>query len=298
MSKRLLAAFAATTLLVTGCAQGKAGTPIPDGDEAAAYVSAKFSDTLDKLHEDFQAMKPRKSTLDKRFLLNGQGINSKIETVQAGKPVGELVRNHSNTDLNDYTDNLYPPGNTTKYSLLGPLYASLAPTPWVGLPSSATTGEFGACSTGTYIVACKMLNAVVKATKDDRAARSAKRIEDGSVIIEVDLTLRRFVEFKVEIFSDEIIGKFTEEMMNMPLTTRVELTPQQTMRRIDIKGEFAGKTRGGNDVKIEIQYNYAITEGATERDIPPIPDPSQVTMLPDEAAVADFNRRKDEIQGQ
>ncbi|MDI5979461.1 hypothetical protein [Amycolatopsis magusensis] len=297
MTRRLLAASAVATLALTGCAQGRAGTPIPDGDDAAAYVSAKFTDTLEKLHDDFQAMKPRKSTMNESFLINGEGIDSTIETVQAGKPIGELVRNHSNKDLNDFIDNLYPAGTTTKYSLLGPMYASLAPTPWVGLPSSATTGEFGACSTGTYIVACKMLNAVVRATKDDRAARSAKRTEDGSVIIEVDLTLRRFVEFKIEVFSDEIIGKFTDEMMNTPIATRVEVSPQQTMRSIGMTGTFAGKSRSGKDVRIDIQYDYRITEGATEKDLPPIPDASQVTMLPDEAAVADFNRRKDEIQG-
>ncbi|AXB46860.1 hypothetical protein A4R43_34085 [Amycolatopsis albispora] len=294
---RRAAALAASLLLLAGCAQGRAGTAIPDGDEAAGYVSAKFTETLDKLEEDFGAMKPRKATLDKVFHVNGEGIDTQISTVQVGKPLSELVRNHSKVDLNDYTDALYPASGTTNYTLLGPTYASLAPTPWVSMPRNFAVGEIGACSTGMYLTPCKMINAMVKATKENKAAKSAKRLPDGSVELQVDITLRHFVEFKIELFPDDLIAKFTDEMMNTIIATKITLTPQNTASKIEMNGTFSGKSKTGNDAKIDINYLFQITEGATEKDIPAVPDASQVTVLPDQAAVDDFNRRRAEIQG-
>ena len=294
---RRAAALAASLLLLAGCAQGKAGTAIPDGDEAAGYVSAKFTETLEKLHDDFEAMKPRKATMDRVFHVNGEGVDVQISTVQVGKPPAELVRNHSKVDLNDDTDALYPATGTTNYTLLGPMYAGLAPTPWVSMPRNFAVGEIGACATGMYLTPCKMVNAMVKSTKENKAAKSAKRLPDGSVELTVDITLRTFVEFKIELFPDDLIAKFTDEMMNTIIATKITLTPQNTASRIEMKGTFSGKSKSGNDAKIDIDYLFQITEGATERDIPAIPDASQVTVLPDQGAVDDFNRRRAEIQG-
>ncbi|QFU93937.1 hypothetical protein [Amycolatopsis sp. YIM 10] len=297
MTRRLLAAVAATALLVAGCAQGKAGTPIPDGDEAAGYVSAKFTDTLEKLHDDFQGMPPRKATLDKTFLINGEGVSTQISTVQIGSPPAELVRNHAKDNLNDSIDYLHPAGEKITYALLGPMYTSLAPTPWVSMPAEFATGELGACATGTYIAACKMVNAMVNATKNYKAAKVAKRLADGSVELEVDITFRTFLEFKIEQFPDELIAKFTDEMMNNLVKTKISLTPQMKARQIEMTSKFNGKSKIDKDVQIDVHYLFQIIEGATEKDIPAIPDAAQVTALPDQAAVDDFNRRKGEAQG-
>jgi hypothetical protein len=284
-----------TSVLLAGCGQAKAGTALPRGEDAAAYVSAKFESTLEKLSDKMSTHDAVKTTVKTRFLISGQGIDATTTTAQTGKQDASILHNASNTDLNDRIDYLHPAGGPVDYVLLGPAYSSLAPTPWVSEPH--LPGDFGACvSSGTYHTACKMLNAVVTTTKKNQAVKYAKQLTDGSVTLQADITLQTFLDTKVVDIDQGDINKMTAQMLQQPLHTTITIDPQGKLRGIDMAAKFDSKTKTGKDISFDINYNFQITGVATPADIPQAPDAGQVTVLPDQTAVDDFNARKDKIQ--
>lgn len=52
----------------------------------------------------------------------------------------------------------------------------------------------------------------------------------------------------------------------------------------------------GDGHRLELRYDFRFTGPATPRDLPTVPDPSQVTALPDNAAKQDFYRRLSQLQ--
>lgn len=291
--RRVISLVVTVATPVAGCSTAKAGTALPRGEDAAAYVSARCADTLDKLQQDFNSKKPRKSTLNKLFRINDQRVDSTITTVTVGDPPSQLVRNHSNVNLNEYSDYPTLSGQVVECQLLGPLFAGLAPTPWVALPHDP--GGYGACTTGTYIVACKMTDAMVDATEHAKAAKRAKRLPDGSVEVEVDISLRTFLEHRIVAFTDEVVAQMSDDMLNTRIACRITLTPEQALKQIEMNSTFATKNKKGKDLQGEIRFRYRTAEGATPADIPAPPDPSQVAVISDPAAVADFRARKQKI---
>jgi hypothetical protein len=288
------AALTCTTALLAACGQPKAGTALPRGEDAATYVTAKFESTLEKSSEKLDSHASLKTSVQSKFLIGGQGADATHLATQAGNPLGTLSQNHSNTDLNDRIDYLQPAGSPVEYVLLGPAYASLEPTPWVSMP--AITGNFGACSTLIYLTACKMINAVVGATKKGAAVRSAKRLTDGTTVLQADITLQNFLDFRIIVADAETTAKMTPDMLQQQIHSSITFDTQAALQRIEMSAKFSSKTKSGKDVDFDIKYAFQVIGPATSADIPNPPDASQVTALTSQAAVDDFNARKDKIQ--
>jgi hypothetical protein len=290
------ATLMSVSVLVASCGQAKAGTALPRGEDAAAYVSAKFESTLEKLSDKMSTHDAVKATLKTRFLIGGQGVNGTDTTAQTGKQEASILHNASNTDLNDRIDYLHPAGSPVDFVLLGPTYSSLAPTPWVSEPH--LPGDYGPCVTGdTYHTACKMLNAVVTATKKNQAVKYAKQLADGSVVLQADVTVQAFLDAEVIAIPQDTRSKMTDQMLQQLLHSTITIDPQGKLHEVDMTAKFTSKTQTGKDVAFDIDYNFQITGPATPADIPQAPGASQVTVLPDQNAVDDFNARKDKIQG-
>lgn len=291
---RVAATLICTSALLAACGQAKAGTALPRGEDAATYVTAKFESTLEKSSEKLDGHASLKTSVRSKFLISGQGIDTTHLATQTGSPRGTLSQNRSNTDLNDQIDYLQPAGSPVEYVLLGPAYTSLAPTPWVSM--AGTAGDFGACSSVIYLTACKMINAVVGATKKGAAVRSAKRLADGTTVLQADITLQNFLDFRILILTADTVAKMTPDMLQQKIHSSITFDPQSTLQRIEMSAQFSSKTKSGKDAAFDIEYLFQVTGPATPADIPIAPNASQVTALPDQAAVDDFNARKDKIQ--
>jgi hypothetical protein len=288
--RRGLTALAAPVMLLTsGCVTSHTATPVPDGDEAAAYVSAKFADKLQRLSEDFTGNEPRKSTLGSFARIDDKKADNTITAVQIGSPPSRVSKNHSNRDSGEFLDSYHPADSAVEYLRLGPAYSSLAPTPWVSMPY--TGNNYGACFWEGYSTVCKMLNSVSAAVEADQAAKQARSLPGGSVELTAEIPLRIFLDNQVISFPEQLLTRISEPMKSEPLTALIVLGPDGELRRIEMNGIVVGD---GHEV--EIRMAYQVLDPPTENDLPPVPDDDEVTALADRAAVSDFYDRLGEIQ--
>ncbi|SFB31515.1 hypothetical protein SAMN05216266_10875 [Amycolatopsis marina] len=287
---RALAALATGVALVTSaCGTAHTATPVPDGAEAAEYVSAKFADKLQHLSEDFTGNEPRKSTLDSFIRIDDKKADDTITAVQFGSPPARLSKNHSNRDSGTFLDSYHPAGSEVEYLRLGPHYSSLAPTPWVSMPY--TGHNYGECFWAGYNKVCKMLNSVAAAVEAGRAAKEAKSLPDGSVELTAEIPLRTFLEYEVIGVPEKLLANVSEQMRSEPLTALIVLGPDDKLQRIEMNG-----TVTGDGHELEVRMAYQVLEPPTENDLPPVPDDDEVTVLKDRAAVSDFYDRLGKIQ--
>ncbi|TVT13826.1 hypothetical protein FNH06_38600 [Amycolatopsis acidiphila] len=281
--------FACLALLVAGCAGATPGTPVPNGAEAAAYVSAKFSGTLDKLGDQLNGTDSKKSALDTFARFDTKKINSTVTAVQLGRPPARLSKNHSNLDSNEYLDSFHPANSPVEYMLLGPVYASLAPTHWVSMPYTA--GDLNECFWAGSQDLCKMLGAVSDSV-DQGHAKKATSKADGGLELTADVTLAAFLDNRVVVFPQSILDQISTEMKAQTLQARIVLDPAGKLTEIQLGG-----TIRGDGHEVELSEHYHLDGVPTENDLPKVPDPADVTVLPDSAAVSDFYARMGEIQG-
>jgi hypothetical protein len=286
---QLTALLGGLALLLAGCAGAAAGTPVPNGAEAAAYVSAKFSDTLDKLGDQLNGTDSKKTTLDTFARFDQKKINSTISAVQLGRPPSRLSKNHSNQDSNEYLDSFHPANSPVEYMLLGPVYASLAPTHWVSMPYTA--GDLNECFWAGSQEVCKLLGAVSDSV-DKGHAKTAASKADGGLELTADVTLSAFLDNRVVVFPQSILDQISPAMKAQTLQARIVLDRAGKLTEIQLGGTIRGDVH-----ELEVNEHYRLDGTPTENDLPMVPDPADVTVLPDSAAVSDFYARMGEIQG-
>ncbi|PXY32218.1 hypothetical protein [Prauserella muralis] len=288
---RLSALVTAGVLLLTlgaACSPGRAGTALPDGDQAAEYVSAKFTRTLERLADDFGGNEPRRSTHRSFTRIDDKKADNTITAIQVGSPPSRLYKNHSNRDSSDYRDYFHPAGSDVEYMRLGPVYKDLAPTEWVSKPYTA--GSLNVCYWGGYTAVCRMLDTVSQSMQNGSAAKQAKSLEDGSVELTAEVTLREFLDQRVVILPDWVLERISEKMRDGVLNTRIALDPEGKLMEIEMKGLISADGH-----EIEINEHYQVLDPPTENDLPKVPSPDEVTALTTEAQVDDFYRRMAEI---
>ncbi|EIE97454.1 hypothetical protein [Saccharomonospora glauca] len=285
---RRVIALGAALLLATGCATGRVGEPIPDGDDVAKYVGEKFSSTLERLSEDLGETEPRKSTLHSFMRVGELKSDSTVTAIQIGNPPTRFYKNHSNRNSSDYRDFLLPAGSDVEYMLLGPEYSSLAPTPWVSLPY---TGQgLDICFWGGYLTVCRMLSAVTVSMQSTEVDKAAKSLTDGSTELTIDMPLRIFLDERIVVLPDWLLEEIPEALLDDVIDTRILLTPEGDLKEIEMNGLLSD---GGNEV--EIKQHYQVLEPPSEHEIPDVPSPDEVTELTTDKEVDEFYDRMAEI---
>ncbi|HVV14257.1 hypothetical protein [Amycolatopsis sp.] len=286
---RLTALLCAVALLAGACGNATAGTPVPNGDEVSSYLSAKFSDTLQKLSDSLGNNDTRKSVQDTFARFDQKKINSTITAVQLGHPPARLSKNHSNQDSNEYLDDFHPANSPVEYLLLGPVYASLAPTHWVSMPYTA--GDYNECYWGGSHDVCKMLGAIDDSVTKSKGAQSANSKADGSIELTANVTMTAFLDNSVITFPQSILDQIGPEMKTKSFQAKITLDGQGKLTDLQLGG-----TVTGDGHELEINEHYRLDGVPTENDLPKVPDAADVTVLADSAAVDDFYNRMGEIQ--
>lgn len=277
-------------VLLAGCGQSKVATAIPDGDDAAAYVTAKFADQLAALNKDVAGNDSRKAKTDRFARIDDKKSDSTLSAVQIGRPPARFVKNHSNRNSNEFLDIYHPAGSPVEYLLLGPVYSSLAPTQWVSTPY--TSGQRNACFWEGYRDVCRMLSAVATSFEQGAAGKQARSLPDGSVELTAEVALDMFFKEEIISFPEDLLTRVSEEMRKEPVAAKVVLDNAGKLKQIEMNGLIKGD---GHEV--EIRMKYQVLDPPTENDLPKIPDPAEVTNLPDATAVRDFYDRMGVIQG-
>lgn len=278
---RRVIALGAVVLLAAGCATGRVGEPIPDGDDVAKYVGVKFSSTLERLTDDLGENEPRKSRLHSFMRVGELKSDNTVTAIQVGSPPTRFYKNHSNRNSADYRDFLLPAGSDAEYTLLGPDYESLAPTPWVSMPYRGKGLDI--CFWGGYLTVCKIFHAVNRSMESNEVDKTAKSLADGSTELTIGMPLRIFLEERIVVLPDWLLEEIPDALLDKTIETRIVLSPEGDLKEIEMKGLLSDN---GNEV--EIKQHYEVLEPPTEHEVPDVPPSDKVTELTTDKEIDDF----------
>ncbi len=289
---RTAGAVAAVLALATACGQARAGTALPDGDQAAAYVGAKFEKAMSKLADTIVEPRNVTNSADRYFKFDDKYLHNIVTSARTGSPESRIVHNRSQKNPNEFLDSFTPADGAVEYLYLGPAYKSLAPTPWVSMPKPEA-GLVQPCAWGGVQIACKMGDAVDSAYKaDKKALRGAKSSADGTEQLSVNVPFPIFLDRRVELLPDKVLNQVGPELRKAVVPSTITLKPDGSLAAFTMAAKFEGDGH-----KVELRYEFKFTGEATPSDLPTVPDASQVTVLADDAAKQDFYRRLGELQG-
>jgi hypothetical protein len=286
------ATLGAVLLLATACGQARAGTAVPKGDDAAAYVSAKFEGVMGKLGDTLGTQWDTTTTYDTYFRFDDKWVRSTITSARLGSPEARVSHVQSQKNPDDLRDYFDPADGTVNYTHLGPTYKSLAPTSWVSMPKPEA-GNGPPCAWSGILPACYMASAVSRAfNANKKAVTSARTLPDGKIEVAASVPLSAFFEARVEVLPDSIMSQISDATRKEIVPTKVTISADGTLSQITMEA-----TISGDNHKIELREDFRFTGKATPQDFPQTPAPADVTVLPDRPAVDDFYRRMTEITG-
>lgn len=297
MRKRPTAIFvmgALLALVVSACGQAKAGTALPKGDDAADYVGAKFEQVIGKLSDAITDSRDVTNSLDAYFKFDDKWIHSTVTSARTGSPESRAVRHRSQKNPDEIIDTYTPADGTVEYTYLGPVYVQkgVSPTAWVSMPKPEG-GLVVPCAWGGVLTPCRMADSTVAAYKaDKRAVRGAKSLGDGKTALTVNVPFGVFVEKRVEILPASLTSQIGPELKKAAVPATITLNPDGSLVSFVMEAKFAGDGH-----QLELKYEFRFTGKASLQDMPKLPEASQITVLPDRAAMDDFYRRLGEAQG-
>jgi hypothetical protein len=287
----LVSVSALLLAFLTACGHAKAGTALPKGDDAAAYVTAKFDGAMKALTAKLGNERNISASVDSYFRIDDKWDHTQLTASRLGEPEARIVQQHSLRDPDETRDDFSPASGSVDYIHLGKHYSSLAPTPWVSMPKKPG-GNGPICAWLGTIEVCNMVDAVLTSVEANKAAViSARSQPSGETELVVNVTLDAILKEHVEILPDALRSKITEAIRHQIIITKVTIEADSTVKQISMNG-----TLDKDSHHIEMSQEFHFTGEAKAQDFPSAPDASQVTVLPDQAAVADFNRRTDELQ--
>ncbi|WP_019818520.1 hypothetical protein [Saccharomonospora saliphila] len=278
---RTITALGLVLMLVTGCGGARAGRAVPDGEDVAEYVRDKFSATLERLDDDLTRSDPHQSRLRSFTRIDDRKADMTSTAIQFGDPPSRIHKNHSNRDSNDYRDYFHPGGSDVEYVLLGPVYAELAPTPWVSMPYDGA--GLDVCYWSGYSTVCKMINAVARSLDNGHPDKKARSLRDGRVELTTKVSLRTFLDERIVIIPDWALEWIDEPMRNGFLDTRLVLSAEGRLQEIEMTGLISGEGH-----EIEVREHYQVLPAPTEHDVPAVPSADEVTELTTEEEVDEF----------
>ncbi|WP_370970436.1 hypothetical protein [Amycolatopsis sp. cg9] len=296
MRKRPTATFVLGALLalVSACGQAKAGTALAKGDDAADYVGGKFEQVIGKLSDAITDTRDVTNSLDAYFKFDDKWIHSTVTSARTGSPESRAVRHRSQKNPDEIIDTYTPADGTVEYTYLGPMYVQkgVSPTAWVSMPKPEA-GLVQPCVWGGVLTPCRMADSTIAAYQaDKRAVRGAKSLGDGKTALTVTVPFEVFVKNRVEILPKSITDQIGPELKKAPVPATITLNPDGSLVSFGMEAKFSGD--GHN---LELKYDFRFTGKASLQDMPKLPDASQITVLPDRAAMNEFYRKLGEAQG-
>jgi len=264
-----------------GCGTARAGSAVPNGEQAATYVTDKFAKKLSGLRSEFTGKQARKSLLTKFVRVDNFSSDGTVTGVQIGQPPSRVSKNQGSRTASEYLISFHPGGSPFEYLQLGPAYSRLAPTPWVSLPY--TLGDADECIWSGVQDACEILQSIGDSFTQGRTAKNASSKSDGSIELTAEVTLGTLLDNKLLTFEPELLQRIDDKMKSQTIPARVILDAESKLREIDLTGIVAD-----NGHEVEVKMSFRIDGEPSTDDLPQIPDPSQVTTLSDKAAIDSF----------
>jgi hypothetical protein len=204
-----------------------------------------------------------------------------------GPDLAQSVTENPDESLESFT----PADGTVNYLYLGPVYKSLAPTPWVSMPKP-DTGNGPVCAWGGGLPACKMADAVGLAVSlNEKAIKNARSLPDERVELAADITLDNFLKARVEVRPQSALSRLSDAIRQEIIPTKVTLEQDGTLSQISMEAKIS-KDNPQRRAALRLQvHGEGDRAGLPENARPSLRD------LPDKPAVDDFYRRLGDLQG-
>jgi hypothetical protein len=278
----LLATLLAAVAL-SGCARPVSGTATPNQAAADAAMTAAYGRALGEFEAHFAHLGDEKAKVYNYFTWGETKRTNEFESAKLGNPPATLV-----TKRRDESDEtmltLHPAGADVDYVRLDRAHASLAPTPWVSLPTAFPKElGFDPHSLLTSWVAVKLDLAMDQTKLDapDQQQRTVTVTGDGYEL-HSGVTLGTMIDQGIATVPDELKSKVTPEMKATVLPVRMNFDPNWRFRSFEVAATVPG------DPELRIQIGYEVAGTAAKSEFPAAPAPAEVTAITDKAAVAKF----------
>jgi hypothetical protein len=280
---RRLAGAVVCVAVAAGCAQPTTGRPVADRAAAEQATADAVKAGIDAFQDHFADFGDEHARVYNYLNYGDTKITTEHESYKVGDPPAILLRRRFSSD-GDWSQRLTPPRSKVDYIELDADHESLAPTPWVSVPSLYADG-FDTCFLLTAWAACNVDASIGQTALEapDELPSEARATEDGFEVTTGALLGVMLEEGIVSVPEDQRDG-LTERMLKtvVPVTIRLD-------RSMEFTGFVVrGTVTDGDATKLEIQLEYEVLGEAKASDIPDAPAATEVTAITDKAAVEEF----------
>nr|WP_042198964.1 hypothetical protein [Kibdelosporangium sp. MJ126-NF4]CEL23649.1 hypothetical protein [Kibdelosporangium sp. MJ126-NF4] len=277
-------------LLTAGCGQSVTGTPVADPDGTRKAGEKAYSVAVQALNAYLQKTTDLRGSIYYYAAVNERKSGSDVDIAMRGTPAAFYYKSRSKTPPGYDYDTYHPASDPLEYVKLGQAYSSIAPTPWVSMP--ATEPGF-TCAIAGLQTLCKINGALDATDKAKPPGRSttATTAADGSTEVRTEITLKAFVDNSVINIPADVVGLIEPGLMNKLVPVKIVVNSDGTLHRAEVKGELQG-----SKTKVQIELGYESRGPADASDFPSVPQPGELTALPDKAAKDDFWDRMAKIR--
>lgn len=302
--RSLAAALGAGLVLVlAGCTtEPVGGDAYPDWDVVDTRAAERFDAQLALLESVIESSSPFRSdsstdTTGVSYVHATYGdkdTGSQSVVAIRGNPASVFIQQ---TDADDgFTiDTLHVGGESVDYLLLGEGYSSLAPTPWVQVPTvyghpgedDLVAGLRTMCFVDGFQTVCEVRDAILATAASEQGAsmrRFVRTEDDGTVLSETEVTLASVLaDGMIIAIPPEISDEFSDEMLESFIPVSMWQDPEGRLLKMELNGTVRG-TDGAED--LVVQVGFEITGKATRKNFPPAPDRADVTVVPEDQIAA------------
>ncbi|MBI9115704.1 hypothetical protein [Sanguibacter suaedae] len=286
-----------TLLLLAACTPEPVdGQAFPDWDHADALASERFDAQLAALDAAIDASDPFRS--DAQPSITGVSYvhatygdrDSGQQSVVSlhGNPASVLIQ-QTDADPGFTVDTLHVSGEDVDYLLLGDGYSSLAPTPWVEVPTvyghpgedPLVAGLRSMCFVDGFQTMCEIRDAITY-TADSAVGGDARRsvdVEpDGTVFTRTEVTLAAvLVDNSLVHLPQDIVDELSPTMLDTFIPVALWQDPDGNLVKMEMNGTVPG-TDGAED--LAVQVGFEVTGAADPGAFPDLPATDDVTVIP------------------
>lgn len=274
-------------VFVSSCTQPVPGAPLTSDEGVRKAMEQRFHAIIGKLDRDLVSTRDAKATETWNVAVNNVKATSKMTYAYRGDPATTLI--HRNPDRPAASVIIYhPAGGDSNYFFLGKRYRSLAPTPWVAVPTSLDPELTDTCLLPGKISLCELGTALEKALENtpDAISKIAYTNPDGSTSLLTNLSVEQFIDSDIIQFQHDIKSKLPKPILEKLLSVRLDLDHQDRVKSVHIAGSIS---RAGK--KFSIKGSHKILGKTRESDFPTIPPDAELTKINDKAKVEEFRHR-------
>jgi hypothetical protein len=268
---------------LAACSQPTPGTPRADRASADEATTAAVKRGIEAFQDHFRELGDEHARVYNYLNYGDLKITTEHESFKVDDPPSTLQKRRYERD-GDWSETLTPAGSKLDYVKLDENHASLAPTPWVSVPSLFANG-FDNCLLLTAWVACQLDSAIGQTNLDapDEQPDEARSTGDGFEVTTGAL-LSQMIDGGFISIPEEQRDGITQPMRDTVVPVTIKLDHDMEFTGFEIRATVSD----ADATPLELQLGYEVLGTASDDDLTEAPAAAEVTAIPDQAAADAF----------